>query len=1077
MGFIRKVERDALTGDIELAVIGKAMALSQAWLLDSDLGIVEDNFAEGEIVIGGEGVAQGYYKDETKTADAFIWWNGRRVYKTGDYGRWVPARGVSQDRVFEFRGRRDRTVKNRGFLVNLDRDVEDCLYRAGASLGVRSVRAAMAENGIVAVVSPSWVDTTVLLTHAKQSMYAYCIPYRIVAVDDFPLSPNGKAQLRNILDIFVAVDQAGMDQTPHATIGKETRTPTDSAGKQEPETAQGKLEKILWAATEVLRQPGEELRKIRPEQTFVEVGGSSLLALKLVSSLRQLDLNVSVRDLFACHTFSDIADLASTTTLSKDTANLNLGKDSKATPELPRIPANLTAQVRTALNLAADEDIEVAPLTSLQLELAIPTLAETSRSVNQVRLSYKGVWAGAMERAWRAAWQSEPVFKAQICLDVGSGVQVVRKRAPKAPTREVFHSRQQYDTAVGGSSMAVGLGARLDFLAYQPPGVASDETSGTDEESLTIVLTVHHSLMDGCSLKLLLDKLEQAALGWPFGTSPSPVHANLALISTQQSRDAEARAFFHSYLKDMPLPLPRRRSSAVAGRQHQGIAKAALLESSVDIDEVTAFASSHCVSAACVYYTAWAMAMSVFERCPQVVVGAVFSSRGALPAEHEDALGLYMSTLPLVFRFEDTNETVVARLQHTMGDLTTVGEYAWARSDQVGLGRNLRNLLSMQLPLPGDHSRPPAVLAESLENSDFPLSMLVEANGSLRLLYDETQFDTTTVRRLGEHFKYALSGLIREHRVEDCMRISRLHETLFDYTEDVGIESDERFTVKRALEEAMDQFADLPALEDCTGTTVLSYGELDRLTEIITHRINALCGDTSQNNRPIAVHGDGSVDWVLGTLAVVRTGRTFVPLDPKWPMGRRAAVCEQSGATALILVPRASQIGEAPAIPGMRVLAVDSILSSSAEPSSNTPGPLDDAPSPDDLLTIVFTSGTTGAPKGVPLSHQGFLALQSTPEGRMFAAPGRRVAQFMSPAFDVCNAEMFSTLLHGATLILRDPLDPFAHLARVNTASMTPSVLATLELDRFPSLEVVSHLFFPFLPVPSPSPVPAQAGH
>ena len=1064
MGFIRKVERDALTGDIELAVIGNPMALSQVWLLNSDLSIVEDNFAEGEIVIGGEGVAQGYYKDETKTADAFIRWNGRRVYKTGDYGRWVPARGVSQGRVFEFRGRRDRTVKNRGFLVNLDRDVEDCLYRAGASLGVRSVRAAMAENGIVAVVSPSWVDTTALLTQAKHSMHAYCIPYRIVAVDDFPLSPNGKAQLRNILDIFVAVDQARIDQTPSATIGKETRTPTDSSGKREPEKAQGKLEKILRAATEVLRQPGEELREVRPEQTFLEVGGSSLLALKLVSSLRQLDLNVSVRDLFACHTFSDIAELASRTTLSKGTANLNLGKGSEATPELPRVPANLIAQVRTALNLAADEDIEVAPLTSLQLELAIPTLAEASRSVNQVRLSYKGVWAGVMERAWRDAWQSEPVFKAQICLDVGSGVQVVRERAPKAPMREVFHSRHEYDTAPAGSSMAVGLGARLDFLAYEPPQVASDETSGTDEEHLTIVLTVHHSLMDGCSLKLLLDKLEQAALGWPFGISSSPVHANLALISTQQSRDAEARAFFHSYLRDVPLPFPSRRSSTAAERQRHGIAKTALFEPSVDIDEVTAFASGHCVSAACVYYTAWAMAMSVFERCPQVVVGAVFSSRGALPAEHQDALGLYMATLPLVFRFDGTNETVVARLQHTMGDLTTVGEYAWARSDQVGLGRNLRSLLSMQLPLPGEHSRPPAVRAESLENSDFPLSMLVEGNGSLRLLYDETQFDTTTVRRLGDHFKCALSGLIREYHVEDCMRINRLHETLFDHTEGVGIESDERFTVKRALEEAMDRFADLPALEDCSGTTVLSYGEIDRLTETITHRINALCGDTSQNNTPIAVHGDGSVNWVLGTLAVVRTGRTFVPLDPKWPIGRRAAVCEQSGATALILVPRASQVGEAPAIPGMKVLAVDSILSSSAEPSSKTPGPLDDAPSPDDLLTIVFTSGTTGAPKGVPLSHQGFLALQSTPEGRMFAAPGRRVAQFMSPAFDVCTAEMFSTLLHGATLVLRDPLDPFAHLARVNTASMTPSVLATLELDRFPSLEVVSHPFSLFFP-------------
>jgi non-ribosomal peptide synthetase component F len=1086
MGCIREVERDATTGHVELALIGKAMALSPVWLVDGDLGIVEDDLVEGEIVIAGDGVAQGYYKDEARTASAFIWWNGRRVYRTGDYGRWVRTGAGSQDRALEFRGRKDRTVKNRGVLVNLDRDVEDGLCRAGAPLGVKSARAAVADNGIVALVSPSYVDTAALLAQAKQTMSAYCIPYRIAAVDDFPLSPNGKAQLQNILDTFAAVDQAGTGQTPGTTSARDTNTSTTTP-ERGPE--EGKLDKILRIAAEVLQQPGEEPRTIRGEDTFLDVGGSSLLALKLVSALHHVHLHVSVRDLFACRTFSDIADLASPTTPSSP--SLPSEPSATATPETACMLADLRTQARLALQVAADEDIDAAPLTSLQLELALPTLADPSKSVNQVRLTYTGVHAGMMERAWRAAWQTEPVFRTSICLDVGSGVQVVQKKPPQAPKVEVFGSRQEYEAAVRGSSMAVGLGARLDFLACLANREASENTSEGDGE-FTIVLTVHHALMDGCSLRLLLDKIEQTALGWSVAPSPSAVHANLGLINIQRSRDAEGRAFFAGYLRDMP-PLLAQTSVGTTPSQKHGVTKTALFDASASMDEVTAFGARHCVSAACVYYTAWALAMSVLERSPRVVVGAVFSNRAALPSEHQDAVGLYMSTLPLAFRFgNDANETVAARLQQTMHDLAAVGEYAWARSDQVGLGPRLRNLLSMQLPLPGAHSRPPAVRAESLENSGFPLSMLVEADGSLRLLYDETQFDARTIRRLGDHFNHALWSLLRERRVEECMRLGRLQESLVSQTERVGFQLERRLTVKQALEEAMDQFTGLTALEDCAGSTVISYGRLARLTEIVARRIQeslVLCGDGDHNKRAIAVYGDGTVHWVLGVLGVVRAGRTFVPLDPKWSVDRMASVCEISGATALLIVPRASQVEDAPSVPGMGVLAVDSMLSS-AEPNNITGSrlPADMSLSDSDLLTIVFTSGTTGAPKGVTLSNRGFLALQSTPEGRMFAAPGRRVAQFMSPAFDVCTAEIFSTLLHGATLVLRDPLDPFAHLARVNTASMTPSVLATLEPERFPGLEVVRpHLSSPpvrltdltrtrYMPPASPLRAGSQAG-
>ncbi|KAL2759315.1 hypothetical protein ACRALDRAFT_1025853 [Sodiomyces alcalophilus JCM 7366] len=1040
MGSIHHVKRDAQTGIINPCLIGCVMEESPIWLVDSNLTSIETSedcdTMDGEILIGGAGVAQGYYKDEQKTRDNFIDWNGRRVYKTGDYGRWVRGpEGGHGDCVIEFRGRKDRTVKNRGFLVNLDRDVEDGLCRIGELLGVKSVRAVVAEKGIMAVVTPSGVNTSLLLQRAKQSMPSYSIPYRIEAVDDFPLSPNGKVQPLKVLELIAAIDEA--KSTPDASDSDEVTTELE-----------GKLDKVLQAAEQVLRGRDEKIRKLRGDDSFTGMGGSSLLAFKLVSVLRRNGLRISTKDLFKCRTFAEMADLASTISpRSTEHATASWTND----PTVKQSLTSLRDQARDMLVLS-DADFDVGPLTSLQLELALPTLLDRSRGVNQVKLTYGGTHASMMERAWRTVWREEPVFRTEINLGIGCGAQIVHKKPFRQPGFEVYDSRDEYDKSVEDASMAVGLGCTLDFFVYRQ----------YEADELTVVLTIHHSLMDGVSLKLLLDNIERVAHGWPLPSRTSSIDANIGLIEMQRKRDAEAREFFASYLRDVPPEnaSTERFSIGAERRKRDGreqSLKTIFFEASAGIEEISAFASRNCVSTACVYYTAWAMAISALENSMTVIIGGVFSNRASLPlplTDQESIIGPFMSTLPLIFKFDNASESVVSCLQRTMDDLATVGEYAWARSDQVGIGRRMGNLLAMQLPLPDKHSKPPALQADSLENSDFPLSLLVEANGDLRILYDNTQFEEKTIRRIGEHFKHALFGLLHQATVEDCMKINQLQEAVLRQAEQVRDDVSGEQTVKGALERSMDIFSDHPAIEDYHGSRI-SYGTLDRLTNIIAHHINASLPDA----RAIAVHGDGTTGWILGLLGIVKAGRVYVPLDPKWPRDRKAAVCNTIGAAALLL-PSAKQIYDesAAAVEGMRVLAVDSILASHDEDNggdNHEPERLPDTASPESDLFVVFTSGTTGTPKGVPITHRSFLALRSNPEATTFAAPGRRIAQFMSPAFDYCNLEIFSALLHGATLVLRDPSDPYAHLSRVNTATITPSVLAVLDVNQFPNLEIV----------------------
>ncbi|WEW61880.1 nrps5 single domain, non-ribosomal peptide synthase-like protein [Emydomyces testavorans] len=112
-------------------------------------------------------------------------------------------------------------------------------------------------------------------------------------------------------------------------------------------------------------------------------------------------------------------------------------------------------------------------------------------------------------------------------------------------------------------------------------------------------------------------------------------------------------------------------------------------------------------------------------------------------------------------------------------------------------------------------------------------------------------------------------------------------------------------------------------------------------------------------------------------------------------------------------------------------------------------------PDGDDVAYLIYTSGSTGLPKGT-LQHKGILNMISQAEGRLNSQPGQRNAQMLSLGFDCCVTEVLSTLCFGAMLVLNDPENPMAHLARVDATMATPSLLATLDLAEYSNRKVIT---------------------
>jgi acyl-CoA synthetase (AMP-forming)/AMP-acid ligase II len=148
--------------------------------------LVDENLHEcdcGEILIGGPCVGAGYLNNPELTAKKFIDWNGKRVYRTGDLARRTKS-GLS------WVGRADWIVKNRGFLVNLETEVEAGMLRFSE---IRAASAFVWRGKLMGFVQPATVNLEELRRFMKASFDPFVIPDEITALDLFPLTAHGRS--------------------------------------------------------------------------------------------------------------------------------------------------------------------------------------------------------------------------------------------------------------------------------------------------------------------------------------------------------------------------------------------------------------------------------------------------------------------------------------------------------------------------------------------------------------------------------------------------------------------------------------------------------------------------------------------------------------------------------------------------------------------------------------------------------------------------------------------------------------------------------------------------------------------
>ncbi|WP_168199186.1 non-ribosomal peptide synthetase [Pseudorhodobacter turbinis] len=524
------------------------------------------------------------------------------------------------------------------------------------------------------------------------------------------------------------------------------------------------------------------------------------------------------------------------------------------------------------------------------------------------------------------------------------------------------------------------------------------------------VWSFHHLLLDGWCGALIVREVLNAYAGGTAGPAPRPYSDYIDWLAAQDQ--VTAKAYWAETLAGLsePTPLGIKQPSSGTGLHAHDFTLGRALS-----DQLRALAREKRLTLATLMQGAWALVLSRYSGLEDVTFGTVLSGRPADLAGAEEMIGLFLQTVPVSVR-TGARETLpwLQSIQSAQRQRELHGHLGLAKiracSKITGRAALFDSLLIVEtypetiLTVADDHSSLRLSGAGLHERTDFALTIKVLPEDDIRITLnaDRARIPPDTLDRLGGHLRQVLTALAQGAATLDEIDILTTQEHRLIAKAGQGPTPPSKPPVLLQLLDRAARFGDHTAVETVAGPALDYAGLLARAGQIGAGLRDAglRAGDV------VAVCQDRTPDLLASLIAVWRAGGAYLPLDPLYPAERVAHILSDSGAR-MALVDDIS----ATALPqqDVTVLRVADCQGEAAVP---------DQAGPSDLAYILYTSGSTGLPKGVPISHgalSNFIA-------SMLSVPGfckdDRMLALTTVSFDIAALELFAPLVAGGTVVM-----------------------------------------------------------
>ncbi len=546
-----------------------------------------------------------------------------------------------------------------------------------------------------------------------------------------------------------------------------------------------------------------------------------------------------------------------------------------------------------------------------------------------------------------------------------------------------------------------------------------------------LLVGMHHIVSDGWSIDILMKELgtqyAAACNGVPDPLPPLPIqYADFAIWQRQRLQGKALDAQLEFWRRQLagvtgvlPLPVDRRRPQV---QRHRGAAITFRCDRAV-ARAVGRIAQTTGATAFMVCLAAFQQLLARVTGRADVCIGTPVAGRNQV--ETEELIGFFVNTLALRIATDDRQRVndLLAQVRETCLEAFAHDELPFDMLvESLRLERSaaynpiFQVVFSLQTAPSGDRAPDgplqvePIALAGKTAKFDLLLALELgdELTGSLE--YDSDLFDPTTIRRLAGHYRLLLGAIAADRptaRLKSLPWLSRAQrsQALVEWPgRPTAYPSDQ--TLGALFEARVAATPQAIAFDDDVEPT--SYRQLDRAANRLARHLRSRAAVGPEAFVGICTSSARAV--VVACLAVVKCGATYVPLDPDHPPERLRLLLDDVGAAAVLTQQRFRD----------RLAAEDRVTictDADADRIAEQLGTFPALPSrPDQLAYVLYTSGSTGLPKGVGVDHRAIVRLVRDTD-YVQVTPNDRMAQISNPAFDAVTFEIWGALLNGACLV------------------------------------------------------------
>jgi len=965
--------------------IGNVLPGRSIYVLD-DSGSPAPIGVVGELVIGGELLARGYFNRPDLSAerfmpDPFAEQPGGRLYRTGDLARF------NADGIIEYVGRIDHQVKIRGFRIELGEIEARLLEQEGIREAIVLAQASANGLQLVGYVVPEDVrqvgtepEVQASLREAikgrlREHLPDYMVPAYLLFLEKLPLSPNGKLDRK-------ALPKADASQMQQLYVAPRSDLEQQVAA--------------IWQ--EVLK-----LEQVGLTDSFFELGGHSLLATQVVSRVRHaLNREVPLRSLFEHSSLQDFV--------------ASLG-DRPARHEPPFVRVERDRPL--ALSYAQERQWFLWKLEPESAAYHIPAALRLHGPLD----------VPALERSFNTLIARHESLRTRFVEDGERTLQVIDHGAP-------LHLQWEVLPAVGDQAGQVRAYVEAEtsrLFDLREGALLRVKLLRLAPDDHVLVMTQHHIVSDGWSMDLMVDELVELYAAYSQGLTVElpelPIQYADYGLWQRQWMDAGERERQLGYwvgqlggeqpVLELPTDFPRPAEQSYRGA-HLDVPLPPQLSGAL-----RSLAQREGVTPFMLLLASFQILLHRYSGQADIRVGVPIANRNRV--ETEGLIGFFVNTQVLKAELDAQQpfRTVLQQVRQTALGAQAHQDLPFEQLvEELHPERSLSHnplfqvMFNHQAQQAQAARQLPHLRLEALEwdnpTSQFDLSLDTQEHGeefSAILTYATDLFEASTIERLARHWQNLLQAIVADpqQRIGDLPLLDAAEQQrmITDWGR-ATLDYPSQARVHQLFEARVEAQPEAVALifEDAQ----LSYRQLNsRANRLARHLQERGVGPDVL----VGIAVERGLDMIIGLLAVLKAGGAYVPLDPEYPQDRLLCMIEDSG-TRLLLTQ--SHLQSRLSIPvGVASLCLDQ----DADWAGLDHGNLLNRALADNLAYVMFTSGSTGRPKGVGISQSALTRHAYVSLGFFNLNGSDRILQFSTFNFDGFVEQLYPALICGASVVLR----------------------------------------------------------